>query len=164
MLALRYAYLLALLVWLGGLLVLGGLAAPALFASLEAAHGAAGREMAGLAFGAILRRFHLAAYACGALMLVTLAGMAALGPRPVRFAVRVGIIGLMLGLTAYSGLGVSRRVERLRDAIGGPVASLPASDPRRAAFGRLHALSTALLGASALGGLALLFFEARSND
>lgn len=164
MFALRYAYLLALVVWLGGLLAIGGLAAPAIFASLTTAHGMAGREMAGLAFGSVLRRLHLVAYACAAVMIAAFSAIAVLGPRPVRFALRLGIIVGMLAVTLYSGLVVSRRVERLRDEIGGPVAALPETDPRRAAFGRLHGLSTALLLASALGGLTLLFWEARRND
>ena len=164
MVALRYAYLLALVVWLGGLVAIGGIAAPAIFAALTGAHGVAGREMAGLAFGAVLRRFHLVAYACAALMLVSLGAMGALGPRPARFALRVGIVVVMAALTLYSGLAVGPRVERMRTAIGGPVAALPASDPRRAEFGRLHGLSTMLLGATAAAGLLLLFLEARAND
>jgi hypothetical protein len=164
MAALRYAYLVALVVWLGGLLALGGIAAPAIFTALTTAHGMAGREMAGLAFGSVLRRFHLVAYACAGVMIVTFSMMAVLGPRPVRFALRVAIILGMLAATLYSGLVVSGRVERLRTEIGGAVAALPDTDPRRTTFGRLHGLSTALLFATALGGLTLLFWEARRYD
>jgi len=164
MVALRYAYLLALVVWVGGLIALGGIAAPAIFASLTGAHGLAGREMAGLVFGSVLRRFHVTAYISAAVMLLSLGGMAALGPRPSRFAVRVAIVLVMGALTLYSGLIVTPKVERMRDGIGGPVAALAESDPRRAEFGRLHGLSTLLLGMTALGGLALLFLEARTND
>lgn len=164
MVALRYAYLLALVIWLGGLIALGGIAAPAIFAALTGAHGAGGREMAGLAFGAVLRRFHLVAYLCAALMIVSLGGMAALGPRPSRFALRLVIVLLMGGLMLYSGFMVSPKVEHLRSTITGPVGALPATDPRRAEFGRLHGLSTILLGATAAAGMMLLFLEARPND
>ncbi len=164
MVTLRYAYLLALVFWVGGLLALGGIAAPATFAALTGAHGVAGREMAGLAFGAMLRRFHLAAYASAAVMIVSLVVMAALGPRPVRLAVRLGIIGVMLAAMLYSGLVVSPRIARMQREIGGPVAALPETDPRRGTFGRLHGLSTILLGVTAAGGLALLFWEARAHD
>jgi hypothetical protein len=164
MVALRYAYLVALVVWLGGLIALGGIAAPAIFSALAGAHGVAGREMAGLAFGAALRRFHLAAYICAALMMVSLGAMAALGPRPARFALRLGIVVVMSGFTLYSGLIVGPKVEHLRSSIGGPVAALPEADPRRAEFGRLHGLSTILLGVTAAAGLLLLFLEARPND
>lgn len=164
MVTLRYAYLLALVFWVGGLLALGGIAAPATFAALTGAHGVAGREMAGLAFGAMLRRFHVAAYASAAIMFASLIVMAALGPRPVRLAVRLGILIVMAALTLYSGMVVSPRIERLQRAVGGPVAALAETDPRRAEFGRLHGLSTLLLGVTAAGGLALLFWEARAHD
>jgi hypothetical protein len=97
-------------------------------------------------------------------MILSLVAMAALGPRPARLAVRFGIVVVMTALTLYSGLILSPRVERLRDAIGGPVAALPESDPRRAQFGRLHGLSTLLLGITAAGGLVLLYWEARPNE
>ncbi len=164
MLALRYAYLLALVFWVGGLLAIGGIAAPAIFAALTTAHGVAGRETAGLVFGALLRRFHLAVYVSATVMILSLVAMAALGPRPVRLAIRLTTVVLMTVLTLYSGLIVSPRVERLRDSIGGPVAALPESDPRLAEFGRLHGLSTLLLGLTAAGGLMLLYWEARPNE
>jgi hypothetical protein len=164
MLGLRYAYLLALVFWLGGLLAIGGLAAPAIFESLTSAGGPSGRELAGLTIGAVLRQFHLAAYATAAIMLGSFVLMGALGPRPARFALRLGILVAMTAMTLYSGLGVSGRVERLQRAIGGPVRAVPDTDPRRAAFGRLHALSTLLMTMTAAGGLALLYWEARTHD
>jgi hypothetical protein len=163
MVTLRFAYLLALVFWLGGLLVLGSVAAPATFATLTGADGVAGRETAGLVFGAVLRRFHLGAYAAAGVMTASLLAMAALGPRPVRFAVRLAIVVVMTALTGYSGASVSPRIERMQRAIGGSVAGLPEGDPRRAEFGRLHGLSTLLLGATAVGGLALLVWEARTE-
>lgn len=164
MVALRYAYLLALVFWVGGMLALGGVAAPAIFAALTGAHGAAGREMAGLAFGAVLRRFCFGASIASAVMVLSLMVMAAIGPRPVRLAWRLALIVVMAALTVYSGFVIGPRVESLRREIRAPVASLPEADPRRAEFGRLHRLSTMLLGAAAVGGLALLAWEARSND
>ena len=164
MVALRYAYLLALVVWLGGLIALGGIAAPAIFSALTGVHGLAGRETAGLVFGAVLRRFHIAAYISAGVMIVSLVAMAALGPRPSRFAIRLAIVLLMGALTAYSGLMVSPRIEHLRREIRGPVAALAETDPRRVAFGRLHGMSTLLLGITAAAGLVLLFFDTRTHD
>jgi hypothetical protein len=43
------------------------------------------------------------------------------------------------------------------------VSSLAADDPRRLAFGRLHGLSTALMGLTAIGGLLLLYLDARDT-
>jgi uncharacterized membrane protein len=58
MLALRYAALLAVAVWLGGLLVLGAIAAPSTFDVTAARHVSNDRILAGAIFGEMLKRFH----------------------------------------------------------------------------------------------------------
>jgi hypothetical protein len=161
MLALRFAGLLALAVWVGGLAALGAIAAPAIFDAVTFRQIADGRALSGAIFGEILRRFHLVAYACAAAVIGSLIIRAVLGPRPRWFAVRVAIAAVMLAATAYSGLIVSPRIERLRTDIGVSPSSLAESDPRRAAFGQLHGLSTALQFVPLMGGLLLLQFEAR---
>jgi hypothetical protein len=60
-----------------------------------------------------------------------------------------------------TGVIVDPAIARRRDALGVPVASLAPSDPRRLAFGRLHAISTALLGIGVVGGLILCYWETR---
>ena len=84
MLALRFAAVLALVFWVGGLVVLGVFAAPAAFDVLET-RGAEGRVLAGAVFGETLRRFHIATYAAGGILIVSLLARAVLGPRPMRF-------------------------------------------------------------------------------
>ena len=162
MIALRYVYVLVLAVWLGGMVILGALAAPATFDVLQQQQPTTGRAAAGAVFGEMLRRFHIVAYAAGGLLLACLAGMAMLGPRPVGFGIRVGIVVVMLLLSLYSGLVVSRHIERLQRDIDGPVSALALDDPRRGRFGRLHGASTALMILTAAGGLALLYWEAKS--
>ena len=142
MLALRYAGLLALTLWVGGLLALGAIGAPAIFDVLAARHVAGDRVLAGAIFGEILGRFHLLAYVCGVVLLGTLL-----------------VRGIMLLATAYSGLIVSAKIARTQAEIGAAPSSLPEGDPRRAAFGRLHAMSTGLAAVPILGGLFLLFRE-----
>jgi hypothetical protein len=164
MVALRYAYLLGLVLLLGGLVSVGGVVAPAIFASLTASQGQAGREVAGLAFGAVLARFHAVAFACLAVMLAAMTLIAALGPRPVKFAIRMSIVLFMTAATLYSGLVVSRQIESVRREIDGVVADLPAGDQRRIRFGQLHGLSTVLLSFTAVGGFALLYWEARAHE
>ena len=56
MIVLRYAYVLALVVWVGALVAAGVFVAPAIFGVLQTEAGAAGRELAGAAFGEVLRR------------------------------------------------------------------------------------------------------------
>ena len=159
MLALRFAGVLALTLWVGGLLVLGAIVAPSIFAVLAAQHVANDRVIAGAIFGEILRRFHLLSYACGFVLLATLVARGILGPRPLWFAARVGTACLMVAATAYSGLVVSSEIARTQAQIGGSPSSLPETDPRRVVFGRLHATSTGLQMVPILGGLLLLIRE-----
>jgi len=161
--ALRYAYVLALVVWLGGMVVLGAIVAPATFQILQASAPDIGRALAGNLFGQILARFHYIAYGSGALLLVTFLAMAILGPRPRAFAVRLSVIAAMLLVALYSGLIVLPSVDAIQLEAGKLPSLLEAGDPRRIRFDELHQLSTRLMMANIVGALALLFWEARDN-
>ena len=162
MLALRYAYVLALVVWLGGMAVLGAIVAPATFQVLQASAPSIGRALAGDLFGQILARFHYVAYACGGVMLVSMMAMGLLGPRPRSFAVRLAVIGVMLLVAMYSGLVVLQAIDSIQLEAGLP-SLLPADDARRIRFDGLHQLSTRLMMANIAGALALLYWEARDH-
>ena len=164
MLALRYVYVLALVVWLGGMILLGVLVAPATFEVLQASEPITGRALAGDVFGAILARFHYVAYAAGGLLLVTLAAMALLGPRPAGYAVRSAVIAVMLAVALYSGLIVLDRVDAIQREVGGLPSQLPAGDARRTEFDSLHLLSTRLMVLNMAGALMLLYWEARERN
>jgi hypothetical protein len=161
MLALRFAALLILVIWVGGLLALGAIAAPAIFDVLAATQADSARMLAGALFGEILRRFHMVSYAAGTLLLGTLLLRRVLGPPPRRFAWRAGLAALMLAASVYSGLVVATRIRQLQHDIGVAPSSLPAGDARRAEFGRLHGLSTALELVPVVGGLMLIYWEIR---
>lgn len=163
MLALRYVYLLALVAWLGGMVILGALVAPATFDVLQATEPVAGRALAGDVFGAVIARFHYVAYAAGALLLVSLGAMRILGPRPAAFGVRAAIIAGMLGVALYSGLVVLRRIDTLQQEAGGAAARLPPSDARRIRFDELHQLSTRLMLLNIAAALVLLYWEAKEQ-
>src|SRR5882672_4539610 len=102
MFALRYVYVLALVVWLGGMVILGAVVAPATFEVLQSSLPSTGRELAGMVFGTILVRFHYIAYAAGGVLLVTLAAMRVLGPRPAHVGIRAAIVAVMLAVALYS--------------------------------------------------------------
>ncbi len=159
MTVLRYAGLVALTIWVGGLIALGGTAAPAIFDVLGGSHGPGDRMLAGAIFGETLRRFHLLGYVCAAVLIATLTARGVLGPRPLRFAGRLAIAFAMGAAMLASGMVISPRIGRLQAAIGVAPSSLPAADFRRVTFGRLHAASTGLLFVPVLGGLLLLYRE-----
>ncbi len=159
MLALRYVALLALVVWIGGLVVLGAIAAPVAFDVAAARQLAEARLVAGALFGEMLRRFTLVSYGAAIILLLTLITRRILGPRPHRFGWRTAIATAMLAASAYAGIVVASQIGRLQREIGVAPSSLPEGDQRRAEFGRLHGLSTALQLVPILGGLALIFWE-----
>jgi hypothetical protein len=163
MVALRYVYVLALVVWLGGMVVLGAVVAPATFQVLEAQAPQTGRVLAGAVFGLALDRFQYVAYGCGLLVLLSLAVMAVLGPRPAAFAVRSAIAAAMLGVALYLGFVVYRNIDLVQHEIGAAVSpsTLPQSDPRRLRFDHLHELSTRLMMVNMVGALVLLYWQAR---
>jgi hypothetical protein len=160
MLALRSAYLLALIVWLGGIMVLGALVAPAAFMVL-AGLTPDGRALAAELFGVIVARFHYVEYGAAVVMLASLGAMRLLGPKPAHVAVRAGIIAVMLGVALYSGLAVVGGLEALQADIGMLPSLLPAADPRRLEFDALHQLSERLMLVDLAGALALLYWEVR---
>jgi uncharacterized membrane protein len=163
MLAVRYVYVLALVVWLGGMVLLGAIVAPTTFGVLQAVEPITGRALAGDLFGAILSRFHYVAYAAGAILLLTLAVMAVLGPRPASYAIRSAIIAIMLGVALYSGLVVLRQIDAIQREVGRLPSQLPAGDARRVEFDALHLLSTRLMMLNIAGALLLLYWEAREK-
>jgi uncharacterized membrane protein len=159
MLALRYVALMALVTWLGGLVAIGVVAAPAVFDVTAARHAPDARLLAGAIVGDMLRRFEPISWAAGAVLLLTLIARAVLGPRPRRLAWRAALATLMLATSVYAGLVVRTHIERLQREIGAAPSSLAADDPRRIEFGRLHGLANGLQLVPLLGGLALMYWE-----
>ena len=162
-LALRYLYVLALVIWLGGMVVLGAIIAPATFQVLQVSAPEIGRALAGELFGTILARFHYVAYACGGVLVISIGAMAVLGPRPRAFAVRFGLITVMLLVAVYSGFIVLRSIDAVQLEAGRLPSLLPAGNPLRVRFDSLHQLSTRLMMGNMLGALVLLYWEARDH-
>lgn len=161
MLAVRYLALVALVVWLGGMAVLGLIVAPSTFRVLQASDPDNGRVLAGALFGKVLGYFHLVAYACGAILVVCLFVMKFVGPPPRAFAVRAAIVVVMLAIALYSGVPVTRELARIQSEVSGPVSRLPETDARRLRFDQLHRTSTVLMAINMGFGLILLFWYVR---
>ena len=158
---LRYLYVVALVLWVGGLVMAGALVAPTVFGVLQAWNATEGRALAGQVFGEVLLRLTWLSYAMAAVMFVTLTLHRLLGARPLRYGVRVGIMGVMLAMMLATGLYVIPQVNTIQAEVKGPVADLPVTDPRRVEFDRLHGFSNILFSITAIGGLALCWWEAR---
>lgn len=142
----------AITIWVGGMAVLAFIAAPAIFQSEPS------REKAGKTFGLILKRFHWVAYGCGAVILLAgaLRWAGAFSHRlSASELTRYVIAFLMLGLSLYSGLAISRKLDALREKMPGGIDRTPKEDPNRVEFNNLHRLSTTLMAFNLLLGLAM---------
>jgi uncharacterized membrane protein len=161
MILLRYLYVLALVVWLGGMVVAGGVAAPSIFGVLQEWNPVEGRVLAGRVFGEVLQRLYWLGYASAAVMFVALTLHRLLGARPIKYGVRATILASMVAFTLVADYHVNPQVETIQARVTGPVSMLPEGDPIREEFNRLHGLANILLSLTVVGGLALAFWEAR---
>jgi hypothetical protein len=160
---LRWASLVALGIWVGGLITLGAVAAPELFRQLQAYEPSTGRELAGQIFGSLLQSFQFVAWGCGGVLLLSLGVRAALGPRPRRTALRCWIVALMLGASVVLKFVVGPAIDDIRRDTKGAVANLAPTDPVRVRFGRLHGGSTGLLLLTVVLGLGLVWAEMKDR-
>lgn len=163
MAVLRFLSLTILAVWVGGLGILGGIAAPVMFATLQEYDPVGGRETAGVVFGVIFRHFQSASWICGGILLAILGVRTALGPRPRRLSIRMWTLAAMLAISIGTSVLVLPRIERIRQTAAGTITRLPPDDPQRVEFGRLHALSNGLMLLTLAGGLLLIWLEARDT-
>ena len=161
MAVLRYLYVVALVLWVGGLVVAGALVAPSVFSVLQAWDASEGRVLAGRVFGEVLLRLTWLSYAMGGIMFIALTLHRLLGARPVRYGIRVAIMGVMLVMMMVTGFWLIPQVDAIQADVKGPVAELPDTDPRRMEFNRLHGLSNILFSITAIGGLVLCWWETR---
>ena len=109
-------------------------------------------------FGLMLRRFHWLAYGCGMVILLSgaLRWAGSFNHRLTASELtRYAIAVLMLGLSLYSGLMISRKLNGLRKKMTGGIDRTPKGDPNRVEFNNLHRLSTTLMAFNLLLGLAL---------
>ena len=161
MVLLRYLYVVALVLWVGGLITAGVLVAPSVFGVLQAWNESQGRVLAGRVFGEVLLRLTWLSYAMAAVMFITLTLHRLLGARPVKYGIRVGIMALMLLMMMYIGFYLLPGVDAIQATVQGPMTALPTTDPLRVEFDRLHGLSNILFSITAIGGLALCWWETR---
>jgi hypothetical protein len=135
---------LLLAVWIGAALLFALVVAPAAFAVLPT------RTLAGALVGRVLPVIFYAGVVIGS-MIVILDVMSRTGSWARTAAGAVAALAC-----ALAQLVVGTRIERLRAAISVPLDALAADDPRRLAFGKLHAISVGWLGVAILAaGVAL---------
>jgi hypothetical protein len=126
-----------LTLWLGAALFFAAVVAPAAFAVAPASSFA----------GALVGRLLPPLFASGALVGLVIVAIELRWPR-TGGRLRASAAGVMLAACAIAQFVIGGQIDRLRASAGSPIGMLQRDDPRRVAFGRLHALSVAALGAA----------------
>ena len=136
--------------WIGAALLFTAVVAPAAFSVLP------NRASAGILVGRVLPVLFYAGVIVGAA--VVLLDLLSRSGAWVRTA--AGAIAATS--CAVAQLIAGARISRLRAEIGGPLDALATDDPRRVAFGRLHAVSVAWLAIAMLAAAVALVLAVRS--
>ena len=131
--------------WLGAAVLVATVVAPAAFAVLPS------RTLAGALVGRVLPVLFIAG------LVVALASLSLdSGDHGRAIRVRRAMLIVAAVSCAAAQFAVAPRIERVRKEIAGPVEQLSPDDPRRIAFGRLHAASVAWLGVAMVADVTTL--------
>ena len=151
---LRALMLLALIVWVGGIIFFAFVLAPTVFHVLPTV------ELAGNVVSRSLTALHWMGMISGAVFLAAslLYGQSRFA-RPRPFALVNLLVVLMLALTLISQFAITPRMRALRSQMG--AITVARDDARRMEFDRLHAWSTRAEGGVLFLGLAVVLLTAR---
>jgi len=154
---LRFLMLLALIVWIGGIIFFSFVEAPTLFMVLPTT------RMAGDVVSASLGKLHWIGLIAGTVFLVCSLLYEQLKQGKLHpLAARYVFVFLMVLLTAYSQFSITSRMRDLRVEMQSAT-NLAANDPRRLEFDRLHAWSTRVEGTVLFLGLGVVALTARKE-
>jgi uncharacterized membrane protein len=156
---LRLLQLLAMVIWVGGLIFFAFILAPTAFSTYPTVH------EAGLIVGACLRVFGLVALGCGAVFLPITAILFLRAPHRIRgrYEMEFLLAAVMLLGTAYIQFNILPSMDRDRDRAQGDITSVSEDHPARIHFNLLHKRSERVEGGVLLVGLALVFLLSREQ-
>jgi uncharacterized membrane protein len=142
----RTLRLLAIILWLGGILFFGAVLAPTAFRVLPSS------QQAGLVVGASLHTLHAIGLWCGVAIILALR---LLKQHAYKVYAQIGLAIVMMALTYASNIFILIPMEHDRAAAAGYISALMPDSPLRRDFDARHAWSTRVEGAVLLAGLAL---------
>jgi hypothetical protein len=152
---LRFVMLLALVVWIGGIIFFASVVAPTVFSVLPT------RALAGAVVSRSLTALHYIGLVSGVVFLVASMLHSRLSSGSAEpLATRHVLVFVMLLITLYAQFGLGARMLKLRDSMG-QIDSIAQTDSRRIEFNRLHHWSTRLEGTVLFLGLGVLYLASR---
>jgi hypothetical protein len=146
---LRFFHLLALVVWIGGIVFFSFFTAPALFGVLP-------RDLAGNVTSVLFPRYYMLGGICGFIALLTCMLQWLRPPgRDRRLQIEMVLLILMLAMTLYAGLGILPETSVLRPQTR-VAEGTPGRDNAQRRFDVLHRRSVILNGLVLLCGIGVL--------
>jgi putative copper export protein len=150
----RALRLIAMVVWVGGLIFFAFVVAPVSF-NLAYQHQLPSTHEAGLVVAGTLAVLHPMGLVCGIVFLFATALLWFRAPQRL-LTVQMWLVVAMMAATAYVQFRVIPAMERDRMAAGGAIDTAPLADPSRVDFERLHGISEKVEGAALLLGLGVV--------
>jgi len=153
----RSLRMLAIVVWVGGIVFFAFVLAPVAFSLLPSQH------IAGIVVGGTLRILHIIGLVCGAVFWVATILLYRRSARAHRrgYEVQIVLASAMILATAYLQASVLPAMERDRLQAGGEIEVAPPTSPAKVHFERLHQRSEQVEGAILFCGLAIVLLMAR---
>jgi hypothetical protein len=148
---LAYIEIFLLGAWVGAMLFFSFAVAPSAFSALPSRH------LAGLLVTSSIAKLELLGLIIGPLLIL----LCAIGSKDYARA-RSALILIMTASAALSRLAVTPRMTKLRASMGGIIDNVPASDPLRIEFNKLHDYSVALMSIAILSGLVAFYLTVHS--
>ncbi|MGA1981758.1 MAG: DUF4149 domain-containing protein [Acidobacteriaceae bacterium] len=153
---LRTLRLLGIVTWVGGLIFFAFVEAPTAFHVMGT-----NRQFAQLINGSVTTLNRLG-HAAGILFAIATILLSLRSTTRLRrlLAAQAFVVVLMIAATFYVQQGIIPAMERDRSAAGGDITAVPANNPMRVDFDRLHGLSEKFEGAALLLGLGVILLMA----
>jgi uncharacterized membrane protein len=131
----QWFYILALALWVGGMVFFSFFTTPVIFSQLP-------KEMAGQLLAALFPRYYQLGYGCGGILLIT-ALLEALLVRHLPW-IRLILIAVMMGGTLYAGMVVRPQVHDLKVEMRTVEEETPRAEELKKRFSQAHRLSVLL--------------------
>ena len=155
----RLLRLLAIIVWVGGIIFFAFVLAPVAFSLLPSPH------VAGIVVGGTLRVLDILGLCCGGIFWIATAILFRQSDKAFkgRYEAQILLASIMLLATAYLQFNVLPAMENDRQRAGGSIEAVSLTDASRSNFERLHQRSEHTEGAVLICGLGIVFLMARES-
>ena len=148
---LQWVHYLALVLWVGGITFLAGVAAPVIHRSM------ASRALAGELVGTMLRRFNILEMVCALVLLVTSLSARHFVFERKTWLLAIFIMVLTMGIsTCFYSFHLTPRMHALKEKVP-TLDALSASNPVKLEFDHLHKVYVKLMSFNMVLGLAVLY-------